>query len=345
MAPLKPKRTEAQTFAELCAQIDIDLRRLSVDLPDGASAQVKRILLVWARLNRETGYRQGMHELAALIWRVCSGERGDAPREDADDASTYLPDARPQDAQRPAAGASDDPLNTPPTTVEADAFALFGALMRRMDTWFGRDRSNSASLLKAALHRVDPALSEHLAQERIEWQPVVMRWHRVLYMYEFSFSDAVRLWDDLFHADPTLQLVHFVSAAMVLRLRERLLTADFGRAALLLYRYSEFTESDGRQSSLGLVDQAVRLRDSPDQETGAAVVAENAAMFGPLPVPREPVPRVNASAALRGLTDAGVQRLSEIMRRFTGGDEGTEWSPFAEEMLNYHAARRARNRS
>lgn len=165
----------------------------------------------------------------------------------------------------------------------------------------------------------------------------------MLYIYEFSFQDTVRLWDDLFAADPSLQLVHFLSAAMVLRLRERLLSADFGHAAMLLFRYGESAASDQRQSPVGLVDQAVMLRDSPEKETGAAVAAENAAMFGALPVPSEGAHIAAAGTALRGLTDAGVQRLSHIMRSFRGSEHEAEWSPFAEEMLSYHAARRARH--
>ena len=127
----------------------MDMRRLSVELPPHGTRDVRRMLLVWARVRRNPGYRQGMHELAAVLWRVCAGENADEP------------------------GAQAGP-DTAPSAAEVDAFTLFSALMRRMDGWFSSDRTSSAALLKAAMHRIDPVLSDRLAQERVEWQPVVL---------------------------------------------------------------------------------------------------------------------------------------------------------------------------
>lgn len=226
-----PLMERAHDPAATRAQIDMDLARLHVQVDAAACAAVRRILLVWARVSA-LGYQQGMHELAAMAWRVCADE--------------------------------------------ADAFALFSALMRRMADWFG---AAAPSLLRALVHRVDPALAAHLAAERMEWPPLVLRWHRVLFLHEFAFDEAVRLWDELISADPSLHLVDYVSAAMVLRVREQVLTAEHGHAPLVLFQWSAAAARAGRASAAHLVTQAMRLRDAPDVDTCAAIVAENAAAF------------------------------------------------------------------
>ena len=64
-----------------------------------------------------------------------------------------------------------------------------------------------------------------------------------------------------------------------LRVREQVLTAENGHAPLVLFRWSDAAARVGRASAARLVAQAVRLRDAPDVETCAAIVAENADTF------------------------------------------------------------------
>lgn len=47
----------------------------------------------------------------------------------------------------------------------------------------------------------------------------VSRWLRLLFTREFSMNDAMKLWDNLFACDPTLELAPWVCVAMLIRIR------------------------------------------------------------------------------------------------------------------------------
>lgn len=99
--------------------------------------------------------------------------------------------------------------------IEADAYALFDAVMQGMKRWYewrpsGEDATSSpapiltkSSAIMALLTRVDPLLSKHLDTLGIQPQLFALRWVRLLFTREFSLDQALVLWDGIFAYDAT----------------------------------------------------------------------------------------------------------------------------------------------
>ena len=177
------------------------------------------ILFIYCKLNRDIGYRQGMHEvLAPIVWVVS--------RDAIDPASlsNYRPDV-------------DDLMvsNLDYNYIEHDAFTLFGAIMQTVKTSYEMGSThepttsgllNNSPIVERSkrihekyLHHTDPELAEHLTAIEILPQIFLIRWVRLLFGREFPFEDVLALWDLLFAEDPALDLVDLISVSMLLRIR------------------------------------------------------------------------------------------------------------------------------
>ena len=192
------------------------------------------ILFIYCKLNRDIGYRQGMHEvLAPIIWVVS------------------------RDAIDPVSLSTDRPdlddivmSNLDYNYVEHDAFTLFGAIMQTVKTFYEMSSSNepmisglpnnspiverSKRIHENYLHHADPELAEHLTAIEILPQIFLIRWVRLLFGREFPFEDVLALWDVLFAEDPELELVDLISVSMLLRIRwQRRSTSSLSRDLLL----------------------------------------------------------------------------------------------------------------
>lgn len=304
-------------------QIELDVQRLEMD--DAPRRALAQLLYVWACVHADLGYRQGMHELAAFLWKVRADDAQRAQR-DARSAGTYPPAVAEARAgnQLPTSLSQDDvQLLLAPDEVEADTFFLVSSLLHRLRPYFGAERTGTPALLKALLHRVDPALAQHLATLQLDWQPILLRWHRLLYLHEFSADEILRLWDALLYADPALELVQYVSVAMVLRQRDVLLSADYGVAMQALMHYAETHTSSAR-----LVDQAEAMHAAPTPATGASIASENRT---------EPLPEASVAAKARDrlyeLTESGAARLAHLAAFQRREASAPAWSPRAEDRL------------
>ena len=115
------------------------------------------ILFIYSKLNPDTGYRQGMHEiLAPIIWVVeC----------DAWDSASLPKDDEPQnegiELMRMA-------LNS--DYIEHDSFNLFCAVMQTTKSFYEMGQTKDSSPIVARCHRIheeilatiDPELANHL---------------------------------------------------------------------------------------------------------------------------------------------------------------------------------------
>ena len=177
------------------------------------------ILFIYCKLNRDIGYRQGMHEvLAPILWVVSR---------DAIDSQSLGPDHADLDGLTLAS------LDN--RYVEHDAFTLFGAIMQTVKTFYEMGSNNepattgllnnspiverSKRIHENYLHHADPELAEHLTAIEILPQIFLIRWVRLLFGREFPFEDVLALWDILFAEDPALDLVDLISVSMLLRIR------------------------------------------------------------------------------------------------------------------------------
>ena len=199
--------------AEVRDTIALDLERLHpgdafYSAPDVQHALLN-VLLVWSLENPPLGYRQGMHELASLVF---SQRASDAMASDPSGhrwgASTSAPTSASEDARmehEPELSAS---------YVEHDAYAMFAALMGADSPPNGRGKIRLVSFFEdpdgpgklsgvqmacdrvyVRLQKVDPALRAHLDKVGIEPQLFLLRWLRVLFSREFHLDDAMLIWD------------------------------------------------------------------------------------------------------------------------------------------------------
>jgi len=117
--------------------------------------QLLDILFIYSKLNPDTGYRQGMHELLApILWAISQ--------------DAVKPETVSTTDQAEAEGFMLDVLSH--HYVEHDAFSLFCAVMQTAKTFYELGDNKDASPIVARSQRVndelltavDPELAEHL---------------------------------------------------------------------------------------------------------------------------------------------------------------------------------------
>lgn len=169
---------------------------------------LERVLFVYAKVHPELKYRQGMNELAAPFLLVFSEERG--------------------------ADLSD---------VEADAYFCFDIVMTEMKLCYALVETETDGIERQlrefqALFRIkDPQLERHFGQLKIETRFYALRWLRLWLAQEFSMPELLALWDSFLTSEQRLGWVRYVCVAMLIRIRESLLAADFVDCMKLLLHY------------------------------------------------------------------------------------------------------------
>ncbi|KAL8689531.1 MAG: hypothetical protein Q9218_004818 [Villophora microphyllina] len=211
-------------------------------------AMLLDILFIYCKLNRDVGYRQGMHEvLAPIVW-VVSRDAIDVEKPD---------DTEKDQSLEP--GLRSECLDA--RFIEHDAFTLFGIIMQTVKSFYEIGSSSQAvpsstpsnspiversrQIHEVYLRQADPELAEHLTAIEILPQIFLIRWIRLLFGREFPLDQVLTLWDVLFAADPTLDLIDLVCVSMLLRIRRQLLNADYSEALTSLLRYPEPSAAHG----------------------------------------------------------------------------------------------------
>ncbi|KAI0303545.1 rab-GTPase-TBC domain-containing protein [Multifurca ochricompacta] len=268
-------------------------------------SQLASILFLYAVLHPDVGYRQGMHELLAPLYYAVDYDS--------------LPDTL---------GPGNLTEICARKWVAADAWALFDRIMGGVEQWYEwRQASEQQApavaglvhlngqrgmepyitpilracnrIQKVILKSVDPVLCERMQTEGIEPQMYGIRWLRLLFTREFSMHDVMVLWDGMFAVDPSLEVALWVCVAMLIRIRNYLITSDYSGQLTYLLRYpSNFTTTSTPftmpHHAVLLLQQALTLQMSPTTSAGASVVLENRNLLD-LPVevsePPPPAPR------------------------------------------------------
>lgn len=191
----------------------------------GVQKSLTNILFIYAKLNPDVGYKQGMHELAApMLWIVAQ----DSILED-------------------ESGVFDK------AGVEADAFELFSEIMKSAKPWYMTDGHKQPPIVTKSVHiqedllqKADPELYNTLKSNSIEPQIWGIRWIRLIFGREFKFDQMLTLWDCLF-ASPVnatneeeedhLELVDYICVVMLLRVRARIIGAEHTDILTTLLNY------------------------------------------------------------------------------------------------------------
>ena len=253
---------------------------------------LRRVLFAWAQSEPAVGYRQGMHEVCAPLLFVVhsayehlrsdpgagggdgddggnsgdssnSGNSGDGGNSgnsgDNADSGNSGDNADGSDSSGSAAAALSAfrrALLQGGGHREADAFLLFGAVMRLLAPYYGacavaRDAPVlrlGEELVGVRLRRVAPAVAERLLALDVAPQLFVLKWVRLLFGREMTFGACLLVWDLLFAGvaagRPFDALLLDVAAAMVLRVAETLRGADYDTCITVLIKYPKMDEAD-----------------------------------------------------------------------------------------------------
>ncbi|RAL07496.1 GTPase-activating protein GYP6 [Aspergillus homomorphus CBS 101889] len=269
-SPWQTLRNDEQTRADISQDVDRCLQENFFFREPTTKAKMIDILFIYAKLNPDLGYRQGMHEiLAPLLWVVDRDAIEMNPLEEPgetnadDDAMLQLLDAR---------------------YVEHDSFALFCSVMQNVRVYYEHNRTRSANgqmdvipivhqcqrLHSELLVTADVELADHLQTLEILPQIFLTRWMRLLFGREFPFQDVLEIWDLLFAEGLRPELIDYVCVAMLLRIRWQLLSADSSSALTILLRYP----SPDPHSPLTFVYDGIYLEQNPTPERGLFIISK-----------------------------------------------------------------------
>ncbi|RMZ91393.1 hypothetical protein DV736_g1374, partial [Chaetothyriales sp. CBS 134916] len=262
-SPWSMLRQDEEARAEIFQDVTRTYQDISFFKEPETQRKLLDILFIFSKLNPDTGYRQGMHELlATLLWAI---------NEDAVDESSVLPAEREKDG----AQLMIDTLNS--RWVEADAFTLFCAVMQSVkssyETGENKDSSpiigRSRKIHEELLAMYDPELALRLQVIGVLPQIYAIRWIRLLFGREFEFKETLRLWDILFAENVQTSIVDLTCVALLLRMRWSLVDADYSTAITNLTRVSI---PNGDQDPRSLVRDALVLDRNKTQEAGADLI-------------------------------------------------------------------------
>ncbi|TGZ79105.1 RabGAP/TBC [Ascodesmis nigricans] len=257
---------------ELRAEIMQDVERCMPDIEFFRQPTIQTklcdLLMVYCKSadGKSLGYRQGLHELAAvLLWVVWN------------DAVEVKP---PEEEKLETLDEKEDLMEVvlDGRFVENDTWALFCAVMKHAKEWYDagpEGQSGCAPIVakskyihEALLMATDPELAMHLKALDVLPQVFLIRWIRLLFSREFPFEDLLKVWDALFAEDTDLHLVDLVCVAMLLRIRWQLLEADYSTALTLVLRYPSPLDTPPAT----FVEDAIYLRDNLSSEGGNVII-------------------------------------------------------------------------
>ncbi|XP_071490001.1 TBC1 domain family member 5-like [Diadema antillarum] len=305
------------------------------------------ILFCYAKENSHISYKQGMHELLAPLMFVIHS-----------DQQAFL-HAKEMESQLIVGPTQRDIVSElmNPEYLEHDSYTLFCHLMETAEPWFqhGQDLPSASSqgafvqpepfskpqecnpssplvkklnrIREVILKRHDYELYSHLDRLDIPPQLYGIRWIRLLFGREFTFQDLIVLWDAIFADSVLLDLVDYVFVAMLIKIRELLLTADYASALMLLMRYPTVDDIHF------LVNRALHLRDpknNPRQPNYqfhiySQVKSGNvlSTSRGNIAVPKKPLPGSGAAKKTSMAVTQGFNSLRRIGKSSGQKDKGS----------------------
>ncbi|XP_040585117.1 TBC1 domain family member 5 isoform X2 [Mesocricetus auratus] len=238
---------------ELRSMIEQDVKRTFPEMQFFQQENVRKILtdvlFCYARENEQLLYKQGMHELLApLIFTLHCDHQAFLHASES---------AQPSEEMKTL-------LN--PEYLEHDAFAMFSQLMETAEPWFStfehdgqkgketlmtpipfarpQDLGPTVAIVTKVNQIQDHLLKKHdielyMHLNRLEIAPQIygLRWVRLLFGREFPLQDLLVVWDALFADGLSLSLVDYVFIAMLLYIRDALISSNYQTCLGLLMHY------------------------------------------------------------------------------------------------------------
>ncbi|XP_027624983.1 TBC1 domain family member 5 isoform X3 [Tupaia chinensis] len=238
---------------ELRSMIEQDVRRTFPEMQFFQQENVRKILtdvlFCYARENEQLLYKQGMHELLAPIVFILHC-----------DHQAFL------HASESAQPSEEMETLLNPEYLEHDAYAMFSQLMETAEPWFStfeHDGQKGKEALMTPIPFARPQdlgptiavvtkvnqIQDHLLRKhdvelymhlnRLEIAPQIygLRWVRLLFGREFPLQDLLVVWDALFADGLSLSLVDYIFIAMLLYIRDALISSNYQTCLGLLMHY------------------------------------------------------------------------------------------------------------
>lgn len=202
--------------SEILEQIDRDVKRTHPDMPffsaKSNQESLRRILIVFSRLNPSVLYVQGMNEVLAPLFYVLKN----------------------------------DPDASNSASAEADTFFCFAELVSGFKNNYCKHLDNSQVGIRSTLSKLSQLLKKHDEElwrhmeviTKVYPQYYAFRWITLLLTMEFSFNVCIHIWDAIL-ADPEgpPDTLLRICCAMLILVRKRLLVGDFTANIQLLQHY------------------------------------------------------------------------------------------------------------
>ncbi|NWH43601.1 TBCD5 protein, partial [Fregata magnificens] len=241
---------------ELRAMIEQDVTRTFPEMQYFQQENVRKILtdvlFCYARENEQLLYKQGMHELLAPIVFILHCD--------------HQAFSHASEAAQPRQAFEEMKVLLNPEYLEHDAYAMFTRLMKTAEHWFStfehdsqkekdvmitpmpfarpQDLGPSIAIVTKVNQIQDHLLKKHdielyMHLNRLEIAPQIygLRWVRLLFGREFPLQDLLVVWDALFADSITLNLVDYIFVAMLLYIRDALISSNYQTCLGLLMHY------------------------------------------------------------------------------------------------------------
>ncbi|NXU43693.1 TBCD5 protein, partial [Drymodes brunneopygia] len=241
---------------ELRAMIEQDVTRTFPEMQYFQQENVRKILtdvlFCYARENEQLLYKQGMHELLAPIVFILHCD--------------HQAFSHASEAAQPRQAFEEMKVLLDPEYLEHDAYAMFTRLMKTAEHWFStfehdsqkekdvmitpmpfarpQDLGPSIAIVAKVNQIQDHLLKKHdielyMHLNRLEIAPQIygLRWVRLLFGREFPLQDLLVVWDALFADSITLNLVDYIFVAMLLYIRDALISSNYQTCLGLLMHY------------------------------------------------------------------------------------------------------------
>ncbi|TVU01479.1 hypothetical protein EJB05_53069, partial [Eragrostis curvula] len=202
--------------SEILEQIDRDVKRTHPDIPFFSSRSnqesLRRILIIFSKLNPSIRYVQGMNEVLAPLFYVFKN----------------------------------DPDTSNSASAEADTYFCFVELLSGFRDNYCKHLDSSSVGIRSTLSKLSQLLKRHDEElwrhmevtTKVYPQYYAFRWITLLLTMEFSFNTCIHIWDAIL-GDPEgpPDTLLRICCAMLILVRKRLLAGDFTANIQLLQHY------------------------------------------------------------------------------------------------------------
>ena len=236
------------------------------------------ILYIWAKENPEISYRQGMHELLAIIFIVFYPfyfAYNSKPKYKKEDILDFLKDINLYKKEIYIFFHDED-------EIQADLYFTFEALMKKGITYLfdphilqkdepgykmyeifpqmWKDDSNedkptyvyrrASLLIKEKLKSLDNELYSHFKKIDLNCEAFLQRYLRCMFCREFKLNDVYIIWDIIFYdyymnrnkEKYDFIYMEYIAIAMIIKIRDLLKDGDQSECFSMLFKYPEIKD-------------------------------------------------------------------------------------------------------